>query len=286
MGPLSGLSGDGMRAFAARARAKIRRMRAFLALCLAASSASAAPDPAALVRSALPEGFALPVGAFEERIPAPAARETELPSLRQAPNPLLTEISLAPLLDKHWTAVDSYDAGGVGVRLATTLDLAGDGYLAVTTPEFGETTFYKIQRGMSGRWTANGRTYSVSLSVSIFRARLSNYIVIKDASGRTVWEKRIIDLLQATYRQGLPVTAAGRPYRFFYSRLPSGDRPSVDTGLCFIYDDTSNGGHDYKFYLIPISQVIGTVPTSYKMFGGGTVRLRVSPDQSVLEITP
>ena len=71
---------------------------------------------------------------------------------------------------------------------------------------------------------------------------------------------------------------AGRPYRLFYSQKPT-------LGLCFIYDDTSAGGHDFKFYMVPLEQLQGAAPSTYRMFGGDVVKLQVSSDLSTLQIT-
>lgn len=239
-----------------------------------ASSAAAAPDPAALVRSALPPGFA--PFAFDApvpvRIPAPVLM---LP--RQAA-PDAQSVALASLLDRHLPTTDSFAGAGGRTAVAGTLDLSGEGYLAVTPPG-GAPRFIKLERGMSGAWSDGVHQYRVSLSVNIFRPRLANYIVIKNAStGATVWEKRISELFRLTYRAGEPVNLAGRPYRLFFSARP-------DLGLCFIYDDMSGGGHDYKFYMVPVSQIRGEVPVSYKMYGGDVVRLQASSDLSMLFIT-
>lgn len=187
-------------------------------------------------------------------------------------------VALAPLLDRHLATTDSFMGAGGKTLVAGTLDLRGDGYLAVTPPG-GAPNFVKIERGMSGSWTDGASSYRVSLSVNIFRARLLNYIVIRNTTtGQVVWEKRINDLFRLAYRAGEPVNLAGRPYRLFYSARPT-------LGLCFIYDDTSAGGHDFKFYMVPLEQIQGAVPTSYKMYGGDTVKLQASPDLTTLQIT-
>lgn len=247
-------------------------MRSAAFVLLLAASAHAAPDPLALLRSALPPGFA-PASIEPVRVPTwePALIRTQLGADAQT-------VALEPLLDRHLTTTDSFVGPAGPTMIGGTLDLDGDGFLAVTPPG-GAPRFFKIERGMSGSWHDGSRGYSVSLSVNIFRPRLANYIVIKDVTtGRTVWEKRINELFRLTYRAGEPVNLAGRPYRLFYSAKPT-------HGLCFIYDDTSDGGHEYKFYMVPLSQIRGAVPTSYKMYGGDAVRLRVDPDSSVLEIS-
>jgi hypothetical protein len=186
-------------------------------------------------------------------------------------------VALAPLLDRHLSTTDSFAGAGGRTLVAGTLDLSGDGYLSVTPPG-GAPRFVKIERGMSASWRDGVHSYAVSLSVNIFRPRLANYIVIKNTStNQIVWEKRISELFRLTYRAGEPVNLAGRPYRLFFSARP-------DLGLCFIYDDTSAGGHDYKFYMVPVSQIQGAAPASYKMFGGDAVRLHASADLSTLEI--
>lgn len=237
-----------------------------------AAPASAAPDPAALVRSALPPGFAPVALDAPVHVPVPVPVLTRIRAAEDSQT-----VALAPLLDRHLAATDSFAGAGGRTLVAGTLDLAGDGFLALTPPG-GGTRFIKIERGMSGSVSDGVHTYRVSLSVSIFRPRLANYIVIKDANtGQVVWEKRISELFRLTYRAGEPVNLAGRPYRLFFSARP-------DLGLCFIYDDTSEGGHEYKFYMVPLSQIQGAAPASYKMFGGDVVRLRASADASTLEI--
>jgi hypothetical protein len=239
-----------------------------------ASTASAAPDPAALVRSALPPGFA--PFAFDAPVSVPLPVPVPVPAWRLAGDE--QTVALPPLLDRHLPTTDSFDGAGGRTAVAGTLDLAGDGYLAVTPPGAAP-RFIKLERGMSGSWSDGVHHYRASLSVSIFRPRLANFIVLRNTTtGQVVWEKRISELFRLTYRAGEPVNLAGRPYRLFYSARP-------DLGLCFIYDDVSGGGHDYKFYMVPLSQLRGTSPVSYKMFGGDVVRLRVSPDSTVLHIS-
>lgn len=246
--------------------------KAVLLSALLAARAHAAPDPLALVRSALPPGFApasLEAPAWLP-MPEPVMIRTQFAADTQA-------VALGPLLDRHLSTTDSFFGTAGRTLISGNLDGAGDGYLAVTPPG-GVPRFFKIERGMSGGWHDGVRGYKVSLSVNIFRPRLANYIVIRDLNGAVLWEKRISELFRLTYRAGEPVNLAGRPYRLFYSQKPT-------LGLCFIYDDMSGGGHEYKFYMVPLEQVRGAVPTSYKMFGGDTVRLRVTPDLATLEIT-
>lgn len=242
-------------------------------LLLLSVSASAAPDPAALIRAALPPGFA------PAELEAPAyIPEARFVPLQKSFAQDTASVDLAPLLDRHLSTTDSYAGAGGTTLVAGTLDESGDGYLAVTPPG-RKPVFVKLERGMSGAWSDGVHSYRVSLSVNIFRPRLANFIQIRDSNtGALVWEKRISELFRLAYRAGEPVVLAGRPYRLFYSEKPT-------LGLCFIYDDTSNGAHDYKFYMVPLNQVLGAVPTSYKMFGGDVVRLRVTPDRSTLDIS-
>ncbi|MDD5304629.1 MAG: hypothetical protein PHS14_16155 [Elusimicrobia bacterium] len=246
---------------------------ALLLSALLGARAYAAPDPAALMRSALPAGFA--PAAFAEPVfipvPVPVLMRLQLEGDTQT-------VALAPLLDRHLAATDSFSGAGGRTLVSGTLDLAGDGYLAVTPPG-GPARFVKIERGMSGTWSDGVHSYRVTLSVNIFRPRLANFIQIRDtATGQLVWENRILELFRLTYAAGEPVNLAGRPYRLFYSQKPT-------LGLCFIYDDASSGTHDYKFYMVPVNQIQGPAPVSYRMFGGDVVRLHASSDLSTLQIT-
>ena len=247
---------------------------AILLPVLLGARAFAAPDPLTLARSALPPGFAAS-SAFDAPLVAPVATFTFIEPL---PSGDTTSVALPPLLERHLSTTDAFQGAAGMTLIAGTLDVNGDGYL-VATPPGGVPHFTKIERGMSGSWSDGVRAYRVSLSVNIFRPRLANYIVITESgTGRVVWEKRISELFRLAYKAGEPVVLAGRPYRLFYSQKPT-------HGLCFIYDDTSAGKHDFKFYMVPLYQVLGATPTAYKMFGGDIVRLRVSPDLATLDIT-
>lgn len=244
---------------------------AILLSVLLGARAYAAPDPAALMRAALPPGFAPAAIGEPVFIPAPVLMGAQLEGDTQT-------VALAPLLDRHLSIVDSYLGAGGETLIAGTLDLSGEGYLAVT-PAGGARRFIKIERGMSGSWVDGVHEYRVNLSVNIFRPRLANYIQIRDTTiGEIVWEKRILELFRLTYGAGEPVNLAGRPYRLFYSQEPT-------PGLCFIYDDTSTGVHDYKFYMVPVEQITGESPASYRMFGGDEVRLQASSDLTTLQIS-
>lgn len=226
----------------------------------------------ALLSTSLP-GFA-PAPVSDVRVPVPVAVEMSQGRVRAQDT---TSVDLMPLLERHLTTTDAYSGAGGITYVAGTLDVNGDGFLAVT-PQGKTTTFVKIERRMGGSWSDGVHSYRVSLNVSIFRARLDNIIEIRDQdTGNMVWAKRINDLFRAAYKAGEPVVIAGRPYRLFFSQSPS-------YGLCFIYDDTSNGGHDWKFYMVPMSQVVGNA-SSYRMYGGDAVRLRVTPDLKTLEIS-
>ena len=247
--------------------------KAILLTALLGARAYAAPDPAALFRSALPPGFAPAAVAEPVLVPVP------VPVLVRTQSEADTQtVALPPLLDRHLSTTDSFAGAGGTTMVSGTLDLAGDGYLAVTPPG-GAPRFIKIERGMSGSWNDGVNDYRASLSVSIFRPRLANYIVLRNTTtGQVVWEKRISDLFRVTYKAGEPVNLAGRPYRLFYSQRPT-------LGLCFIYDDTSGGGHEFKFYMVPVEQIQGAAPASYRMFGGDVVRLHASSDLATLQIT-
>lgn len=227
------------------------------------------------MRSVLPAGWELPEG-VQPIVGQPVYRAAQ-PRLRQADT---ATVALRPLFERHLSRTAGFASPGGRTNVSGTLDLAGDGFLAVTPPG-GPARFFKIERNMSGSWRHGAKTYSVSLSVSIFRPRLNNVIVIRDEAGATVWELQIRELFRRTYAAGEPVVLGGRPYRLFYARQPDG---SGREGLCFIYEDTSTGTREYRFYLIAVAQILGATPTSYRMFGGEQVYLRVSSDRSTLHI--
>lgn len=250
---------------------------AVLASPAAAGGTTAAHDWSARIGSILPAGLELPdapLSVIGRPLPPPPGRVR--PAAADTPS-----VDLGPIYGRHFRRTSGYFADTQWVDVAGTLDLAGDGFLAVT-PRGGSTTYAKIQRRMSGSWNAGGQRYSVSLDVSIWRERLNNIIQVRDASGRVVWSMTIRELFRVTYAAGEPVIVGGRPYRLFYSAQPDG---SGRSGLCFIYEDDSTGTKEYRFYLIPVEQLRTDAPSSYSFFGGDQVRLQLSPDRGTLLIS-
>ncbi len=201
-------------------------------------------------------------------------------------------VPLTDILNKHWTASDAFGVGVDKTYLSGHIDLEGDGYMSVLGEGWTEPRFFKIERGMSGRWVVHRSSYSVSLSVSIFRAKLNNYIVVsKDGAGKA-YELRIAELFSATYKAGTDISMGGESYRLFYSSnieskktgLPAAD--PENPVLCFIHDEVDGDSHDYKFFLIPLKDLAGKGPVVYKFFNNQKLSLTVPPDASSLEIRP
>jgi len=267
----------------------IRDMKAALLLSLfAATHARALPgaiDLDAIAAGAQSAGFSPIAGHYvpPAQPPAPPAALVYASGAQDD-----ARVDLAGLLDRHLTAADSFDDGIGRTFVSGTLDLAGDGWMAVTPP--GQTPLLvKIERGMSAQWAAGGRGYSLDLDASIFRARLNNILEIKDGSGRTVWRRRIIELFQKTFEAGRPVVIGGRSYRLFVARMPDGQRParpSSRLGLCLIYDQLDGWGrHDqYDFYRFPLEAMTGR-RLDVALYGGDRASLEVSPDLSALTIS-
>ncbi len=235
-------------------------------------------------------------GAGPSRIlPAPASvngwvvpRVLPMPYLA-APGKSAT-VSLAPILNKHWLTTTSFTHKGTKVYLAGQLDLAGDGYVAVSASTATVLPLlFKIERGMTGRFKVNNIAFSVSLSVSIFRPRLDNRIVIREEKSQAVvYDRSIGDFFNDTYWAGQDVLIGSYHYRLFYTYLVDPAKSAFDKtsyGFCLVYDDTSYGDHEYYFYMIAQSDIDGPAPVSYELFGGQRVNLRVDTGKSVLELT-
>ncbi len=242
--------------------------------------------------SALPAAAAVAVPPLPE-IPSSAVLRPEAwGSFTQAAGGPAVVVSLPPLLNTHWTSSDAFGVGADRTYLSGHIDLEGTGYMSVLGEGWSEPRFFKIERGMSGRWVIGRSSYSVSLSVSIFRAKLDNYIVVsKDGAGKA-YELRISELFAATYKAGTDVAVGGESYRLFYSsniETEKTGRPAADrenSVLCFIHDEVDGNSHDYKFFLIPFRDVAGKGPVVYKFFNKQKLSLTVPADGSSLEIRP
>ena len=134
----------------------------------------------------------VPPGVPVEAVPDTVLLKSE-GQILQLPAPKIS-LELSPMLNRHWEGSDGYGAGADRVSLSSQFDRSGDPYMAVMGAGWGSPLFYKLERSLSGRWRSNGRIYSGELSISIFRSRTDNYIVIKDeSSDRKVLEKHLGD---------------------------------------------------------------------------------------------
>src|SRR5216117_2173379 len=98
---------------------------AILLAALLGTRALAAPDPAALLRAALPPGFAPAALDGVPFIPIPVPV-----MIMGLPQGDMQTVALPALLDRHLATTDSYRGAGGTTLVAGTLDLNGDGYLA------------------------------------------------------------------------------------------------------------------------------------------------------------
>lgn len=245
---------------------------AIMLAVLLGARAHAALDSAVLMRSALQAGFA--PAALEAPVSVPVPMPVQVNYYFEGD---VQTVALAPLLDRHLSRTDAYMGAGGVTLVSGTLDLSGRGYLAVTPPG-GEVRFIRIEVGMTGKWNDGVHEYEADLAVHIFRPRSASVIRIRETETRRVlWEKSVGELFRLTYNAGERVSIGGRPYRLFYSARPT-------WGLCFIYDDTSAGWHDHKFYMVPLERIQDGAFVPYVMFGGDVVKLRLSPDRSTLQI--
>lgn len=240
---------------------------------------------------AAPASAAVPVPPLPDIPVSTVLRPVALGRAVQGPPGPAVTVSLPDKLNRHWTASDAFGEGVDKTYLSGHIDLNGDGYLAVLGAGWTEPRFIKIERGMSGSWVVHRSTYSVSLSVSIFRAKLNNFIVISKAGAGKAYEMRIAELFAATYKAGTDIAVGGHAYRLFYSGNIDGSRtpPALDAGtpvLCFIHDEVDGTAHDYKFFLIPIRDVAGRGGVVYEFFRNQKLTLTVPQDLSSLEIRP
>lgn len=251
-----------------------RMLAATLSLALVGTGAHAAPNAEALFRAALPPGMAMPEFELVRRVPVPRPVPTE-EALPDTPFVLLP-----PLRDRHVYTTTSFSGAAGMTLIAGTMDIDGEGYLAVTPPGGTEAFYFKLEQRMAGVWSDGEHEYRAVIKASLFRPRMANFIEIKDTTtGKVVWKRTIYELMRMSFMAGEPVVLAGRPYRMFYS-----SRPSV--GLCFIYDEGKPETYDdLTSFRLPVEQARGAAPLSVKMYGGDVVKVRVVSDLSAVEFS-
>ncbi|TBR25820.1 hypothetical protein EPO15_01460 [bacterium] len=197
-------------------------------------------------------------------------------------------LDLSAAFNKNWDA-DAFPTGEGPAMVGTQFDAKGDAYLSVTLPHAQVATYYKYEAGMSAAWQVGNEVYEMWLDVSIFRARTSNFVMVKRRSdGRTVYKRRIKEILLRTYPKGQTVSIGGREYKVFFSfSLIPGDPARTDVNnytLALVTNVGSGGDLDYRTYLIPFRDLQGSGTVSYTLYGGERIRLRARTDPPELDV--
>jgi len=243
------------------------------------------------VAGVLPEGVELPPAPeTPTAVPAPAPVAPVV-----APVPVEVTVDLKELLNKHWVTTDSFGQGQDKVFISGQLNMSRKNpYLVVSVRSDPAPKFIKLERGMAGRFTANNATYNVKLDVSMFRKPMNNYIVIEKSDSGKMYRPRISELFEASYLAGKEISVGGRTYRLFYfnaidtSQSPAViDREKFAFGL--IYEAKGGKDRDFRLFFVPRQDIVGKFvafkDNEDKVFGGMTLKFRVSEDFSTLEIT-
>ncbi|MBI5596599.1 MAG: hypothetical protein HY928_10965 [Elusimicrobia bacterium] len=197
-------------------------------------------------------------------------------------------VALGDVFNKNWKA-DSFQTPDGPVSLGTHFDLRGNAFLSVVMPHAMMATLYKYELGMTGSWQAGGETYDLTLEVSIFRSRTNNYVTVKKRSdGRTVYRKRIREVLLKTFPRGEKVMVRGREYRLFFSHGVLGGspaRPDPNTyAVVLVTNIGDDSDSDYRSYILPYRDLEDGALVTYQLYEGYRVRLRALKDTAELEI--
>ena len=197
-------------------------------------------------------------------------------------------VALGDVYNKNWKA-DSYETPDGRVWFGTHFDLRGNAFLSVIMPHGMMATLYKYEMGMTGSWQAGGEIYDLSLDVSIFRSRTSNYVTVKRRSdGRTVYRKRIREILLKTFPLGQKLVVHGREYRLFFSHGVLGGstgRPDPNTYAVVLVTNVGDDSEpDYRSYILPFRDLDGGGLVTYQLYEGARVKFRSLKDTAELEI--
>lgn len=197
-------------------------------------------------------------------------------------------VDLGAAFNKNWKA-DSFQTGAGEAGVGTQFDAKGDAYLSILLPHSQVASYYKYEAGMGAAWQVGNEVYEMWLDVSIFRARTSNYVMVKRRSdGKVVYKRRIKDILLRTYPQGRTLKVAGREYKLFFSYgLLAGNPARTDMSsytLALVTNVGSGGDLDYRTYLIPFKDLDNGAIVSYSLYGGARVRLRARTTPPELDV--
>jgi len=259
-------------------------------LALPCSAAPGALDFERLAAAAGASGFAAPQASG---VLVPASLRVPLTRTLLTAREAETErVDLSGLLDRHLSQSSSFNDRVGRHRVALTLDQTEpDGAWLTVTPPGAQTRMVLIEAGMNGRWSAGGRNYKVGLDINIFRARLNNVIVIRDAdSDEVLWSKRISELMSTSYFAGEEVRIGGRSYRIFLAHMPDeSHRPAIPSkvlGICLIYDEVFEGRHvRYRTFRVLLDPLRRPEGVTMSLMDGERALLKAAPDGSSLEIS-
>jgi hypothetical protein len=258
-------------------------MRNPLAL-VALLAASASAQPGALAPDLASWTAALGAPGAETPVPDAAAFDQPAESPAPIPPPPTQTVVLDGLLDRHWTRADGFDDAAGRTAVSATLDLDKNGWLVVVPPG-GAAILLQLARGMSGSWTAAGRTYSVDLLPDIL-ARDSSTVRVKNDDGAVVWRRTITDLREDVDRAGRPVAIGGRSYRLFLSHLPAGPSPAgASTRVALVFVSDAGVGAERHQYFPYSADALAARPAYLTLLDGIGVYARLAPDLSALDIS-
>ncbi|MFH2202375.1 MAG: hypothetical protein ABIJ96_04630 [Elusimicrobiota bacterium] len=199
-------------------------------------------------------------------------------------------VHLGAIFNRQWKQAEVLGIADDQLFLSITFDLEGDAYLSIMAAQWEQPNFYKLERTLHGEWELPGGKYSVDLDVSIFRERISNYIVIrKEGVEQPVYRKRIKHLLLQAYLSGRRITLGGREYMVFFSfDLDGANKPAQmrkdKFGIVLVHDDRDGEEHNFYTYIIAYSDLTADQVLRKEFFGDYPAGLRIAEDNTTLEI--
>lgn len=247
------------------------------------------PAAAEVLGTAVPSSFLFEPSALGPNSSAIYAQQDSVFVRPAAPRSEPDEtIELGTAFNKNWKA-DAFQTGEGEASVGTQFDAKGDAYLSILLPHSQVATYYKYEAGMGAAWQVGNEVYEMWLDVSIFRARTSNYVMVKRRSdGRVVYKRRIKDILLKTYPQGRTLKVAGREYKLFFSfGLVAGSPARTDVNsytLALVTNVGTGADLDYRTYLIPFKDLDNGAIVSYSLYGGARVRLRARTSPPELDV--
>ena len=183
------------------------------------------------------------------------------------------EITLAPLLNRHFKTTLTFQMGGKDVWISGSFDRGQKAYVSVL--EDGKAArFYNVEELLThpGQLDIGSAKVKLSLSPDLTDQLESEIVLTNTANRKDQQRITLRDMLAAVSAAGENVTIAGAPYKlFYYDDIKDGHGDASSKSFAFIQ---TNAKGEIAVFLVPAELVPADKIAVFKMADNSSVGLQ------------